>query len=495
MLIYSIAAVRALDRRAVSELGLSGAQLMDRAGTAAARLVLQRWPLAQVIEILCGAGNNGGDGYVVALQLHQAVRQVVVHTWGMPDAKRSPDAHAALEKFLAAGGQILDAKTEPSASRERLAQADLVVDALFGLGTKPLSGDIALAISALNALEKPVLALDLPSGLHAETGAAALAVRASVTLSFIAPKLGLYTGNARACVGEVLIDTLQLPEAFLRSEPAWASSLTDLPIAHRRRSPCAHKGTHGHVYVIGGTPGMGGAVCLSAQAALRCGAGLVSVISDASHIIPLLIAQPELMFYPHAELPDAKLGSVLAIGPGLGTTSVLAEQYFARALSWPGAKIFDADALNLLAQRPIEQQQLGPAAIITPHPGEAARLLECSVAAIEADRPAAVRALVRRFGCVAVLKGAGTLLASPDCVTLRVCRWGNPGMASGGMGDVLTGVIAALLAQGLTPLEAAEQGVALHAKAADAAAKFGERGLLASDVIAQLRGQINGLAS
>lgn len=495
MLVYSVEAVRALDRRAVSELGLSGAQLMQRAGAAAARLVLQRWPLAQVIEILCGAGNNGGDGYLVALQLHQAVRQVVVHAWGAPDAHRCPDAHAARDKYLAAGGRILDAKADPGEALARLEHADLVVDALFGLGGKPLEGPIATQIAALNALEKPVLAVDLPSGLHGDTGASTVAVRASVTLSFIAPKLGLYTGAARNYVGEVLLDELKLPETFLRSEPAIASALTQLPIALRRRSASAHKGQSGHVYAIGGAPGMGGAISLCAQAALRCGSGLVSVVSDPAHAIALLIARPELMFYPAPDLPEPKTGAVLAIGPGLGVRSTLAALYFEQALRWSGAKVFDADALNLLAELPSQEQFLGAHAVITPHPGEAARLLQRSVAAIEADRPAAARALAERFGCVAVLKGAGTLIAAPDSSLLRVCLWGNPGMASGGMGDVLTGVIAALLAQGLAPIVAAEQGVALHALAADAAAKSGERGLLASDVIAQLRSQINALVA
>ena len=493
--IYSTEAARSLDRRAVTELGIPSEQLMARAGMAAARLIMQRWPLAQTIEILCGAGNNGGDGYVVALHLHQSVRQVLVHAWGEPDAQRCPDAYAARQNYLAAGGVVLDARQDPELAGARFERADLIIDGLFGLGGKPLSGALVRYVSKLNALEKPVFALDSPSGLDCETGASELAVKACVTVSFIVPKLGLYTGAARAYVGELIIDDLQLPATFLRSEIPIATALTEIPFARQRRSAVAHKGSFGHVYAIGGSPGFGGAILLCAQAALRTGAGLVSVISDPDHALALLIARPELMVYREQALPKVKPGTVLAIGPGLNPTSALAQQFFEQSLQWSGPKVLDADALNLLAQLPLAQQKLGPAAVITPHPGEAARLLQTTVAVIEADRAAAVRALANRFECVAVLKGAGTLIATPTTEAIRVCQWGNPGMASGGMGDVLTGVIAALMAQGLAAQDAAEQGVALHAKAADVAAKSGERGMLASDVLAQLRRQINALAA
>jgi ADP-dependent NAD(P)H-hydrate dehydratase / NAD(P)H-hydrate epimerase len=198
----------------------------------------------------------------------------------------------------------------------------------------------------------------------------------------------------------------------------------------------------------------------------------------------LLIAQPEIMWLSSQELPNAGAGDVLAIGPGLGQ-GAFAHAWFAQALGFSGARVFDADALNLLASR--DPCHLGVASVITPHPGEAARLLRCSVADVEADRAQAVRALARRFDCVAVLKGAATLVAAPDQAALSICIFGNPGMAGGGMGDVLTGVIAGLMAQGLSAFDAAAQGVLLHAQAGDGAARAGMRGLLASDVISHLR--------
>jgi ADP-dependent NAD(P)H-hydrate dehydratase / NAD(P)H-hydrate epimerase len=259
------------------------------------------------------------------------------------------------------------------------------------------------------------------------------------------------------------------------------------------RSRDAHKGCHGHVLAIGGDHGTAGAIRLCGEAALRSGAGLVSVATQPEHLFALNAARPELMAHavadPSALAPLLARASVLAVGPGLGRGS------WGRAL-WQAAldsrlpRVLDADGLNLLAAAP--RCFDGLAAVLTPHPGEAARLLDCDVAAVESDRFAAARALAKRYGGVLVLKGAGSLIADPDG-GLAVCPWGNPGMASGGTGDLLTGIIAALLAQGCTAWQAACLGVGLHARAGDLAARDGERGLLASDLLIPLRHLLNGL--
>jgi hydroxyethylthiazole kinase-like uncharacterized protein yjeF len=344
----------------------------------------------------------------------------------------------------------------------------------------------------LNSLNKSVLALDVPSGLDSDTGAADSAVRASETITFIVYKSGLFTGQARRFVGRLSLATLDLPPAVFAGIAPIARALIRSEFAESERGAAAHKGQFGHVWTVGGAPGFSGAVHLCAQAALRAGAGRVSVITDASNVAGLVTARPELMVRNDTEIPDFLTGMVLAIGPGL-SKSAWARTLFAQALNWPGPRVFDADALNLLAESGLDGAAstiLGPNTVLTPHPAEAARLLGCDTAAIEGDRPAAARALAAKYGCVVLLKGAGTLIAAPN-LPLAVCLFGNAGMATGGMGDVLTGVIAALLAQGLNAFDAAEQGALLHAQAGDRAAVNGMRGLLAGDVINELRAVVN----
>ena len=485
--IYSTQQARDFDLKASREFAIPSAELMARAGRAATALMLSRWPLAQRIVVLCGPGNNGGDGYVVASLLQAAVREVAVFAYGEPQPERNPDAYAASQAFKQKGTFVAASELD-----QALAEADLVVDALFGIGTRPLAGELAAIVARLNTLNKPILALDVPSGLDSDTGAAELAVRASETVTFIVYKLGLFTGRAREFVGKLSLAPLDLvPGVFVGTEPI-ARALCSSGFAKSTRATVAHKGHFGHVWAVGGAPGFAGAVHLCAQAALRAGAGRVSVITDASNVAGLVTARPELMVRAEAKIPDFVAGMVLAIGPGL-SKSDWARALFAQALSWPGPRVLDADALNLLAEIALAgagSPILGPNTVLTPHPAEAARLLGSDTASIEINRPATARALAAKFGCVVLLKGAGTLIAAPD-LPLGVCLFGNAGMASGGMGDVLTGVIAALLAQGLEAFDAAEQGALLHAKAGDRAAVSGMRGLLAGDVINELRSVVN----
>lgn len=479
--LFDTAAARRIDARAAQLSADEGEALMQRAGQAAWQCVLQRWPQARCIVVLCGPGNNGGDGYVLALLARQSGRQVsVLH---LPDtAPRTPLAQRACTRYLAAGGHV-------EVTADCLRQADLIVDALYGIGLTraPEMVDAAL-IEAVNHVPAPVLALDVPSGVEADTGnVPGAAIRADCVLQFIVPHRGLYTGAALDYSGERLLDGLDVSPAALEgvAPAAWHWDAARLAAQLPRRRPDTHKGRSGHVLCIGGDHGSGGAVMLAAEAALRSGAGLASVATRGAHVAPLLARCPEAM--PHVVddvqgvLPLLARADVIALGPGLGQGK-WARGLYAAALASGKPLVVDADALNLLAASP----QPLPQAVLTPHPGEAARLLATDTASVQRDRFAAAQALASRYSAVVVLKGAGTVVAAPEQVP-RLIAAGNPGMAVGGMGDLLTGVIAALRAQGLPGFDAASSGALLHALAGDAAALDGERGLLPRDLLPHLR--------
>ena len=479
--LFDTAAARRIDAQATAALGGDGYVLMQRAGQAAWQCVLQHWPQARRIVVVCGPGNNGGDGYVLARLARQSGREVrVLH---LPDAApRTPLAQRACTDYLAIGGQV-------ELSRDCLGSAELVVDALFGIGLSRAPADAAAAlIEAINATGAPVLALDVPSGVDADSGAVpGVAVRAMRTLQFIVAHRGLHTGAALEYAGQCLLAGLDVPaEAFagvVAAATRWNDALLPGLLPPRRAN--THKGESGHVLCIGGNHGSGGAVMLCAEAALRSGAGLVSVATRTVHVAPLLARCPEAMVHAAEETFDpvgvlARAG-VVALGPGLGQDG-WARRLWSAALDSGKPLLVDADALNLLAAAPRSL----PQAILTPHPGEAARLLGVDTAGIQRDRFAAAHALASRFSAVVVLKGAGSVVAAPGGAP-RVIAAGNPGMAVGGMGDLLTGVVAALRAQGLSPFEAASTGALLHGLAGDAAAGGGQRGLLPRDLLPYLR--------
>jgi NAD(P)H-hydrate epimerase len=373
-----------------------------------------------------------------------------------------------------------------------LPQADVYVDALYGTGLNraPDAGANAL-IERINASGIPVLALDVPSGLNADTGhCPGAAVRAQVTVSFIAAKRGMYTGQAATRTGVLQIDTLGLPDILWQGMPADATLLDAMHLGPRARD--AHKGDAGHVLAIGGDHGTAGAIRLCGESALRCGAGLVSIATRSENLLALNSARPELMAHgvhgPQELQAMLARTTVLAVGPGLGQ-GAWGHALWLTALDSGKPLVLDADGLNLLAR---EQRRFTTPTVLTPHPGEAGRLLGKSTDEVQRDRFAAARELARRYGAIVVLKGSGSLIAHQDG-RLDVCTWGNPGMASGGMGDLLTGVIAALMAQGCSAWDAARIGVGLHARAGDVAARRGERGLLASDLLDPLRALGNGL--
>ncbi|QXP87982.1 NAD(P)H-hydrate dehydratase [Methylococcus capsulatus] len=482
--LFTAAQVRAMDRHAIDRLGIPGLELMHRAGAAAFEALRRRWPEAKTLSVVCGPGNNGGDGYVIARLALAAGFDVRAYPVGPVERLRG-DGAAAFAEYRNADGPLLNF-IPPG-----FEGAEILVDALLGTGLdRDVTDEYAAVIDAVNDFPGKVVAVDIPSGLNADTGAVmGNAVRADLTVSFIGLKQGLFTGAGPAHCGEIVFDDLDTPPEIRLAQTPSSRLLrsNDFTLPTRRRD--AHKGHYGHVLVIGGECGYSGAARMAAEAAARTGAGLVSIATRTSHAPLLNVGRPELMV--HGAESGGELGpllqraSVLALGPGLGQGE-WAKALFDAALDCGKPAVIDADALNLLAKLPRRCDHW----ILTPHPGEAARLLGVAVADVQRDRFAAVSALQRRYGGVAVLKGAGTLIAGPDGVP-HVARWGNPGMASGGMGDVLTGVIAGLRAQHVPPFESACLGVRIHGQAGDLAASAGERGLLAGDLIDALRACIN----
>ena len=484
--IYSVATVRDIDRTAIEDKRIPGYTLMTRAARFSVDTMLAVFPDASNWQVLCGAGNNAGDGYVVARLAHEAGIQIAVVAIVDP-GELSGDAATAYGDYIAAGGEVSawNGELDPSAS--------LYVDALLGSGLdRELAGDFAAAVVALNATEKPVTSLDIATGLHGDTGMVmGDAVRADLTVTFVGLKQGQFLGRGSEHRGLLRFSDLGVPADCYANRPVEMRRISaDQPAdLLPRRDRNAHKGDFGHILVVGGGRGMPGAAILCGEAALRTGAGRVSVATDPSHATEVVNSRPELMargVAGAAELqPFFANCGVIAVGPGLGQ-SAWADELMQAVQQQTAPAVWDADALNWLAAN----QGMAENRIITPHPGEAAALLCISAAKVQADRQAAVEQLQARFGGVAVLKGAGTLVKGPGA-DIWVSTSGNPGMAAPGMGDVLTGIIAALLGQGLPLLDAATAGVEIHAQVGDRAALHGERGMIASDLLAELRSVVN----
>ncbi|BAP78277.1 hypothetical protein MT1_1100 [Pseudomonas sp. MT-1] len=477
--LYSAAQVRELDARLIAA-GTPGFDLMQRAAHAAWRALRRRWPDVEEITVLAGRGNNAGDGYLIAALAQRAGRQVRVIAVGDPLELQS-DAAQAFAEARAAGVSVTPWTSD----------ADLrgvLVDALLGTGiTGEVREPYASVIRAMNESALPILAVDLPSGLCADTGhLLGEVVRAELTVTFIGLKLGLFTGQGPDRIGTLIFDDLQADAQVIAQIEFSAMRLfeANLPTL-APRSPTAHKGSFGQVLVIGGDLGTGGAALLSAEAALRCGAGMVTLATRPEHVTASLVRRPEIMCSgvesTYALTALAQRADVLVIGPGLGQAP-WGRSLLSLAPQCLVSQVWDADALNLLAAGAVD---LPSDCLLTPHPGEAARLLDISVAEVQADRPAAARALAARFGCAVLLKGAGTLIADRDG-RLALCDRGHPAMASAGLGDVLAGVAGALLAQGLAPFEAACLAVWLHAVAGERLGAAG-RGLVAADLIPMVR--------
>lgn len=484
--VFASTQVRELDRIAIESFGIPGYELMCRAGRAAFELLESRWPEARRLLIYCGSGNNAGDGYVLARFAQEqglAVRVLAI----VPPERLGGDAAVAWQDAVAGGVDIeLWTATEDASFRP-----EVVVDALLGTGLdRPLSGRFATAALAINAMDVPVLSLDLPSGLDADSGEAlGPAVEADLTITFVGLKSGSYVGVGPDHCGETVFAGLGIPaEVGTDFEPVLERlGYEDLRVALPRRRRTAHKGDHGRVLLIGGGAGLGGAIRLAAEGALRVGAGLVYVGTHPDNIDNVMAGRPEIMAHGAVDgselAPLIDTADAIVIGPGLGLGN-WSRSVWNSVMAADKPLVVDADALTLLAELGSSHRGL----VLTPHPGEAARLLATDVADIQGRRLAAVREIAERFRAAVVLKGACSLIVGTNPAGVpAVCDRGNPGMATGGAGDVLAGVVGGLLAQTHDIDVALRAGVLMHALAGDDAAADGERGTIASDLLPHLR--------
>lgn len=486
--LYNIAQIRLIEKQAPSKFQLAEGELMERAGYAAFYLLKELWPAARHIVIAAGPGNNGGDGYVLARLAHQENYAVRVLTVSDPNDLKG-DALAAYQAASEAGVLI------SSWNADDLLMADVIVDALLGIGAKrQLSKELADAIADINDAASPVLAIDIPSGLCADTGRVFdNAVQAEATVTFLAMKCGLCTGAAAEYRGQMYFSDLGVSEESYEKIPPTAYRMDEQEVMTLLppRNRVSHKNDFGHVLVIGGDYGFAGAAGMAAMAALRTGAGLVSVATRPEHVPALVALHPEIMAHgvTRAEELEALIArvNVIILGPGLGR-SEWSHALWLKAIATHLPMLVDADGLNWLAEDPHVSREW----ILTPHVGEAARLLKSDKETIQRDRFMAAKDLQHEYGGVAVLKGSGTIVQSQDAAP-SVCIAGNPGMATGGMGDILSGVIGGLLAQKLPLAQAAQLGVYAHSLAADLAAREGERGMIATDLLPYIRQLINPL--
>ena len=489
--LYRAEQVRALDNIAIKEHGIPGFTLMRRAAKAAFEVLLKCYPETEKITVFCGTGNNGGDGYAMASIAKQQGIDVEVIQCG--DAEKiSGDALQA--RCLAEQDGAIITPYQP----DTVIQLGIIIDAILGTGLAgDVRGDAAVVIDTINAAEMPVLSIDIPSGLCSDSGRVlGKTVYADHTVSFIGLKQGLFTAAGPGYTGIVHFDDLSVPaDVFSRfAASSEKLALGTLKASWEPRKATAHKGKFGHVMVTGGDSGMAGAAAMASQAALRVGAGLTSCATRPEHIPAIISRCPEVMVHGVTSGQELEflldMPSVIVIGPGLGQRP-WGEQLLQKVLIQDCPLVVDADALNIIAAGKLGNRVSRENWILTPHPGEAARLLGCSTTEIEQDRFFAVTTLQEKYGGAVILKGAGTLIADSDHSIPALCAYGNPGMATGGMGDILSGVLGGLMAQGHTPSQAARLGVCLHASAGDLAAADGVRGMAATDLIQHLRALVN----
>ncbi|MEL0656204.1 NAD(P)H-hydrate dehydratase [Pseudoalteromonas issachenkonii] len=459
--------------------------LMQRAGEA----VYKQWQLfdAQHTLVIVGHGNNAGDGYVVARLIMQSGKKVTVCA-AEPDKALNGDAAKAQQLWIEAGGVV------SHFTKDALNECDIVIDALLGTGLNSAVRDnFANIINAVNNSDKPVISIDIPSGIEANTGQPlGCAVQATSTVTFVGIKQGLTTTAGKQYTGKLVFDDLAIGDAFTciaQSSGTLVNINSFKGIATRAIN--SHKGSYGKLLCVGGNQGTAGAIRLSSEAALRTGAGMVRVYTHESSITPISIGRPELMVSSNNLHQALEWASCVVIGPGLGQDE-WAQQTFDEVMQYCQNNkmllVIDADALNLLAKQ--ASSYMLDQCVLTPHPGEASRLLSVSISDIESDRFNYARLCAKRYNATCVLKGAGTLIDNAQHTW--VCEDGNPALAVGGSGDVLTGIIGALLAQGLTIDEAARYGVTLHAKAGDIASeRDGQRGMLPSDLFSIVRELVN----
>ncbi len=481
--IYQTEEIREFERLAQERFGITGQVMMQRAGKAAFDFMQRRWPQAQKIAVFCGGGNNGGDGYVVAHLAHE--RGLSVSIWQVGNQENMKDE--AYQAYEACKRDNIDINVFND--KVNLQHTDIIVDAICGVGLHDnLREDTVATIKKMQRAQVPIFAIDVPTGIDSDTGQIlGAAVQATATMTFIGIKLGLLTGNGIAYTGELVCNDLQLPsDLFSYVAPvAEKIHLSAYFTYLKPRSRDWHKGLSGHVLIVGGDVGFSGAPRMAGEAALRVGAGLVTIATRPENALMMNITCPELMCrgVTKAEELDPLIAKadIIVLGPGLGQSD-WAKTLWRHVCEQELPLVMDADALNLLS----ETERVKESWVLTPHPGEAGRLINETAQTIQEDRLTAIKAINKRYGGVCVLKGAGSLVLSPNSLP-ALCDKGNPGMASAGMGDILSGVIGGLIAQGIPLSEAAKLGVTLHAMAGDLAAKEGERGLIAMDLMPYLR--------
>jgi len=505
--IITAAQMQELDHRTISEAHIPATTLMERAGSGVVSCLEARLgPVrGKTITVICGKGNNGGDGFVAARLLRR--RHANVHVLVMaPVSELSRDAAIMYRQFVrGAGKSPVHAYTSKAQAQALFQHSDILIDALFGTGlSSAVTGRYADAIDNINEANRPVVAVDLPSGLHADTGAIlGRAVRAALTVTFGLPKLGLYQSHGIDLAGEITIVDIGIPPAYIEAVASRTILITAKEVqAHLpRRHPSSHKGTFGHAGIIAGSVGKTGAAAMAARAALRIGAGLVTVatpssvndVLEAKLLEAMTVPMPETKARTFARTALERLVSfmtartAIAIGPGLSTHPETVELVQALTKQLDRPTVLDADALNALTGRTSHLAACKTPPIITPHPGEMARLeAESTPQTVNSDRIGTATRFARERGLFVVLKGARTIVARPDG-TAAICPTGNSGMATAGTGDVLTGMMVGLLAQGLPSWEAACAATYLHGAAGDlAAASKGQAGMIAGDVIEQI---------
>lgn len=511
--LYTAEQVRRLDAIAIEQCKIPGFTLIQTAAAVAFRALLERWPQTRHVQVFAGAGNNAGDGYLVASLAKEQGFSVELITLSDPNKLRG-DARLAWQ--WAEKKQVpITAFTDFDREHEKDHAHPVIVDALLGTGlSREVGGDYAEAIAFINRVDRPVLAIDIPSGLSADTGKClGVAVAAQMTVTFIGLKQGLFTGEAGDHVGQLVYHDLDVPEKVFSgpNSPKPSAKRIDIHSINAMIAPRAaasHKGSHGHVLIVGGDTNYGGAVMMAAEASLRSGAGLVSVITRSCHRSALLARRPEVMVLgtedENAQI-DALIdrATVIVIGPGLGRGDWgrgLLQRALAAQQSRDKPLVVDADALHLLAEKREQGSAAGGSGIkrdnwiLTPHPGEAATLLGIDTSQVQHDRFDAIRQLNAQWGGACLLKGSGSLICAEENgqQSVSLCSEGNAGMATGGMGDVLSGVIGGLVAQGNGLHASLCAAVCIHGEAADLSMQaHGQRGMAATDLMPYIRELVN----
>ena len=487
--IYDPSTVAEVDNRAIHEFSMPGIELMEKAAAYAFQCSQECFQNIDSIQIFCGSGNNAGDAYLFGCYaIDHGISASVIYLSNPKTLKG--DAYSAYQRYKAKEGKLIQWHENININ------CDLIIDGIFGIGiNRPVKGIFLKAIELINQNSTPVLSLDIPSGLSGENGKImGSSVRADLTITFVGKKIGLYINDGPKVNKRIKYSNLDIPEVcFEKARPILEeTNKSHISQILRQRKKDSHKGNFGHVLVVGGNHGMGGAVRITAEAALRTGAGLVSVITTSENAQTILKIRPEIMTHAlesdHKNLPHIiDSVDVIAIGPGLGQDQWAMGLYDA-VLESNKPLILDADALNILAKNPQQKEDW----VLTPHPGEAARLLACSNSEIQSDRLQSLKNLCDGFGGVILLKGQNTLIGRKAKIPHMISA-GNPGMSTAGMGDLLTGIISGLYAQFrdqdlqlLTSVSAL-----IHSTAGDRAARSGERGIVATDLFVELKDLLN----